>query len=58
MLRRTYNNMVKATQLIASKGYEWSKANEIAMQCFDNMKQDKNGMSVEWYIDKIASINS
>ena len=54
MKRRTYNNMVKATKLIVAKGYDWKTANEIAMQCFDNMEQNKNGMSVEWYIDKIA----
>ena len=57
MKRRTYNNMLKATKLIANKGYEWNKANEIAMQIFDEAEQQKNGMSIEWYIDKIADVN-
>ena len=56
MKRRTYNNMLKATKLIANKGYEWNKANEIAMQIFDEAEKQKNGMSIEWYIDKIADI--
>ncbi len=56
MKRRTYNNMLKATRLIANKGYEWSKANEIAMQIFDEAEKQKNGMSIEWYISKIADI--
>jgi hypothetical protein len=55
MKRRTYNNMLKATKLIAQKGYTWEESNEIAIQCFDNMEQSKNGMSLEWFIDKIAT---
>ena len=58
MKRRTYNNMLKATKLIANKGYEWNKANEIAMQVFDEAEKRKNGMSIEWYIDKIADIRT
>ena len=58
MKRRTYNNMLKATKLIADKGYEWNKANEIAMQIFDEAEKQKNGMSIEWYIDKIADIRT
>lgn len=58
MKRRTYNNMLKATKLIANKGYEWNKANEIAMQIFDEAEKQKNGMSIEWYIDKIADIKT
>lgn len=58
MERRTYNNMLKATKLIANKGYEWNKANEIAMQIFDEAEKQKNGMSIEWYIDKIADIRT
>lgn len=58
MKRRTYNNMLKATKLIANKGYEWNKANEIAMQIFDEAEKQKNGMSIEWYIDKIADIRT
>ena len=58
MKRRTYNNMLKATKLIANKGYEWNKANEIAMQIFDEAEKQKKGMSIEWYIDKIADIRT
>ena len=56
MKRRTYNNMLKATKLIANKGYDWNTANEIAMQIFDEAEKQKNGMSIEWYINKIADI--
>lgn len=55
MKRRTYNNMVKATQIIEGKGYSRTEANEIAIQCFDNLEQSKNGMSVEFFINMIAS---
>ena len=58
MKRRTNNNILKATKLIANKGYEWNKANEIAMQIFDEAEKQKNGMSIEWYIDKIADIRT
>ena len=58
MKRRTYNNMLKATKLIANKGYEWNKANKIAMHIFEEAEKQKNGMSIEWYIDKIADIRT
>lgn len=58
MKRRTYNNMLKATKMIAKKGYEWNEANEIAMQIFDEAEKQKNGMSIEWYIDKIANVTT
>lgn len=54
MKRRTYNNMLKATKMIVKKGYSWNEANEIAMKVFDEAEQQKNGMSIEWYIGKIA----
>jgi len=54
MSRKTYNNMVKATRMIADKGYEWNEANQMAMNCFETSKQ--NGMSIEWHINKIASM--
>jgi hypothetical protein len=53
MKRITYNNMIKATKMIANKGYEWSEANELAIKCFSQMRTSRNGMSVEWFIDKI-----
>lgn len=49
--------MVKATKMIANKGYEWEEANEIAIRIFDEAEKQKNGMSIEWYIDKIADKN-
>lgn len=55
MKRRTYNNMVKATKMIAEKGYSWNEANEIAMKVFDEAERQKNGMPIEWYIEKIAN---
>jgi hypothetical protein len=48
--------MVKATRLIANKGYSWSEANEIAIACFD--QANRSNMSVEWVIDKIANKES
>ena len=54
MIRRTYNNMVKATKMIMAKGYTHEEANAIAIQCFDNAEQSKNEMSIEWWINKIA----
>lgn len=53
MKRRTYNNMLKATKMIVQKGYEWNTANEIATKCFDQFEQAKNGMDVEWFINKV-----
>lgn len=54
MKNRTYRNMQVATKIIAVKGYDWDTANEIAMKCFDNAEQAKNGMPVEWYIEKVV----
>ena len=31
-----------------------NEANEIAMKVFDEAEKQKNGMSIEWYIEKIA----
>lgn len=55
MKKRTYNNVLKATKMITEKGYTWHEANEIAIQCFDNLEQLKNGMLVEFFIDKIKN---
>lgn len=54
MKYRTLKNMEKATKAIVAKGYDWSTANDLAIRCFDNMAQAKNGMPVEWWIDKIV----
>lgn len=55
MKRKTYNNMVKAIKMIADKGYELEEANQIAIQCFEQMKEVNNGMDVEWFINKIIT---
>lgn len=57
MKKRTYNNVVKATKMIERKGYSHEKANEIAIQIFDESERQKNSMSIEWYIDKIRNNN-
>lgn len=49
---KTYNNMVKATKMIADKGYGWNEANLIAMNCFELSKQTR--MSIEWHINNIV----
>jgi len=43
--------------MITKKGYDWNTANEIAIKCFDELEQLKNGMDVEWFINKVAVIN-
>lgn len=54
MKRKTYNNVIKASRLIMKKGYEKQEALEMAVQVFDNMEALKNGMSAEWFIEKIV----
>ena len=56
MKRKTLKNMEKATKMIVEKGYDWNTANQIAIQCFDQLKQLKNGMDLEWLIDKVEVI--
>lgn len=57
MKRKTYNNVIKASRLIMKKGYEQKEAQEMALRIFENMEQLKNGMSAEWFIEKIAPKN-
>ena len=57
MKKKTYNNVLKAARLIRKKGYEDKESLEMAVQVFDNMEMLQNGMSVEWFIEKIASKN-
>lgn len=57
MKRKTYNNVLKASRLIMKKGYEEKESLEMAVQVFDNMEMLKNGMSAEWFIEKIAPKN-
>lgn len=54
MKRKTYNNVCKATKMIMAKGYGKKTAFEIALNCFDNAEANKNGMPIEWYIEKIV----
>lgn len=55
MKKKTYNNVVKASKLIMKKGYEEKEVLEMAVKVFDNMETLKNGMSAEWFIEKIMS---
>ena len=57
MKRKTYNNIIKASKMIMKKGYEQKEAQEMALRIFENMEQLKNGMSAEWFIEKIAPKN-
>ena len=57
MKRKTYNNVLKAARLIKKKGYEKKESLEMAVQVFDNMEMLQNGMSAEWFIEKIAPKN-
>lgn len=54
MKKKTYNNVLKAGKLIQKKGYSEKESLEIAVQCFDNLAEMNNGMSVEWLIEKIV----
>lgn len=54
MKRKTYNNVLKAGKLIEKKGYSKKEALEMAVKVFDDMTLCKNGMSAEWWIEKIA----
>lgn len=57
MKRKTYNNMVKAVNLIMAKGYDKQTANDIAIRIFDiDMKFSNNGMPAEWFIEKLAEV--
>lgn len=58
MKNRTYHNMLRATKMIATKGYDWKTANEIAMKCFNDAEQSNNGMPIEWWIEKIAPLKN
>lgn len=55
MKRKTYNNVLKAGKLIQAKGYSEKESLEIAVQKFDELASLKNGMSVEWLIDRMAT---
>ena len=57
MKKKTYNNVLKAAILIRKKGYEEKESLEMAVQVFDNMEMLQNGMSAEWFIEKIAPKN-
>ena len=53
MKRKTYNNVLKAGKLIQKKGYEKEESLEMALKLFDQLETLKNGMPVEWLIDKL-----
>lgn len=41
--------------MIMAKGYDEKTAFELAHNCFDNAEANKNGMPIEWYIEKIIA---
>lgn len=57
MKRKTYNNVLKASKLIQKKGYREKESLQIAVTLFDQLEQLKNGMPVEWLIEKLAYVN-
>jgi hypothetical protein len=57
MKRKTYNNVLRAGKLIQKKGYDKKESLEIAVNLFDQLEQLKNGMSVEWLIEKLEYAN-
>lgn len=57
MKKKTYNNVIKASKMIMKKGYEKQESLDMALKVFENMEQLKNGMSAEWFIEKIATKN-
>lgn len=52
MRHKTYNNLIKAQNLIMKKGYSEQESLDLAVKVFD---KDLSTMSAEWYIDKILS---
>ncbi|SEU09129.1 hypothetical protein SAMN05443270_3064 [Lacrimispora sphenoides] len=52
MKRKTYNNVLKAGNLIQKKGYDEKEALELAVRLFDNLPKGKD---VEFIIDKVAT---
>ena len=55
MKKKTYNNVLKAGKLIQKKGYSEKESLEIAINCFDQLAEMKNNMSVEWLINQLAT---
>lgn len=51
MKRKTYNNVIKATNMIQKKGYDFEEASQMAIRLFDEHTDGIN--SIEFYIDKI-----
>ena len=55
MKRKTYHNVMRATKMIQAKGYDFQTASDLALRCFENMEHSSNGMTAEWYIEKIVN---
>lgn len=55
MKKKTYNNVLKAGKLIQKKGYSEKESLEIAINCFDQLAEMKNNMSVEWLINQLST---
>jgi hypothetical protein len=51
MKRKTYNNVLKATKMLETKGYDFNEASQMVINLFDtHVNKDK---TIEFYIDKI-----
>jgi hypothetical protein len=53
MKRKTYNNVLKATNMIIAKGYDFEEASQIALNIFDDYENAE--MPIEFYINKVAT---
>lgn len=51
---RTYNNFMRGVKIVMAKGYDEQTATDIVRRQFDTMEADKNGMPLQWYLDKIV----
>lgn len=55
MIRKTYNNVLKAGKLIQKKGYSEQQSLEMAVKLFDQLETLHNGMSIEWLINQLRN---
>jgi len=46
---------MKGVSIIEKKGYTFDEASKIALRCFEEAEANKNGLSVEWYLNKIVT---
>lgn len=53
MKKKTYNNVMKAKEMIMKKGYDEKEATKLALNIFEYHENDV--MPIEFYIDKVAT---